>query len=438
MSQLTDLRGLHGHALTGIPAAAAPDTRLIGATVLGNFLEWYDWCLYGFLIAYIRLNFFPTYSDSTALILAFATFGAGFLMRPAGAVVIGYIGEKHGRKTALTITLLVMAAGTLLIAFIPSHRVIGAWAPALLLACRLLQGFSTGGELGGSLSYLTESAPNLRRGVVVSLQQASTHCGTLLGCGTATLLNAALGAEQMAAWGWRLPFLLGGALLLPIAWLLRRASPAPATLPAALPAVPASAGLARSAPLVIKAIGLIVAPVVCQYLFFTYMTTYAVQYGGFSQTEALTSNTLALAVMTLATPLMGALSDRYGRRPLLIYASLILMFAAAPAFSLVSSAPGLPAMLGLQGGLALVVSMLHGSSPVAVTELFPTQGRVLLVSVAYGLAVALAGGFAPLIAIWLIEHTGHASAPALYIASACMLTGWIAYRAEETAYRKLA
>lgn len=421
------------------PDRGARPGRVIAAAAVGNTLEWYDWSVYGFLITYIGLNFFPAGSSSASLLLAFATFGVGFLMRPLGAVVIGCLAEIHGRKTALTVTFLVMAAGTAPIAFIPNHASIGIWAPVLLLLCRLLQGFSTGGELGGSLAFLAEWAPARRRGLYVSLQQASTHAGAVLGCGSAALLSGLLDERQMAEWGWRLPFLLGS-LLLPVALWLRlqvdetphfRAARAQATATRLAPPPVLAPGL-------FQAIGLIAAPVACQYLFFTWLAVFAVHHGALSETEALAANTAALALLTVFTPVMGAWSDRVGRKPLLALASSVLLVAAAPVLAWIAAAPGFVTVLCLQLSLALVVALFHGAGPAAVTELFATRGRALRVSVAYGVGVALAGGFAPFIASSLVHSTGSPLAPALYSGAACLVTAWVALRMPETARRELA
>lgn len=419
-----------------VPAhiAGVRPARMIGAAAAGNLLEWYDWGVYGFLVTYIGINFFPSASSIATLLMAFATFGAGFLMRPVGALVIGHVAEKHGRKTALLATLATMAVATLPIAFIPNFERIGLWAPALLLACRLLQGFSTGGELGGALAYLAEWAPQAQRGAWISLQQASTHGGMLLGSTVAAAMNAMLGAHRMADWGWRIPFLLGG-LLLPVAlWLRRRLDETPvfragrAALPR--PRLP----LARMG----MAVCFIAGPVACQYLFFTYLSTFAVQYGGLSQAEALTANAAALGVLVVGVPAMGALSDRVGRRPMLAGASLLLVVLAVPVFAGVARAPGAAAVLAIQAGIAIVVAMYHGASPAAVTELFPTQGRALAVSMSYAIGVALFGGFAPLAAAWLVAATGSTLAPALYLAAACCVTGGAALCMAETARGQLA
>lgn len=417
--------------------AAAPGApRVVAAAAVGNLLEWYDWSVYGFLVVYIGINFFPSDSATASLLLTFATFGAGFLMRPAGAIVMGWVAERHGRKRALMITFYVMVAGTVPIAFIPNYDAIGVAAPLMLVACRLLQGFSTGGELGGALAFLAEWAPPRRRAFYTSFQQASTQGVALLGSGVAALLNAALSPAEMAAWGWRLPFLAGG-LLLPLAfWLRSHMDETPVYL-AARQRHAAPPTVRVAVPLTLRAIALIVAPVASQYLFFTYMVTFAAQYGGLSQGEALLSNTIALGVMVISIPVMGALSDRMGRRPMLIGASVISLFGAVGIFSYIASAPGLPAIVAIQVCVAVVTAMFHGASPAAVTELFSSTGRALLVPVAYAIGVALAGGFAPFVAVLLIDWTGSASAPGWYIAAACVLTGSVAMGMRETARLRL-
>ncbi len=420
-------------AAIDVPAAASGPVRVIGAAAAGNLLEWYDWSVYGFLITYIGLNFFPAGAPDATLLLTFAAFGAGFLMRPIGACAAGWIGETHGRKAALQLTLLVMAAGTVPIAFIPNHASIGMWAPVLLVLCRLLQGLSTGGELGGALAFLAEWAPEGRRGLYVSLQQASTHGGTLLGSGVAASLNGVLSPEQMADWGWRVPFLLGGAILPVAIWLRAHMGETPLYLAARRQ----PAARTNTVPRLGLAIGLIAGPVAAQYLLFTYLAAFAVRHGGLAESAALAANTAALAVLMVCTPAMGALSDRIGRRPLLAAASVAVLLAAGPAFACVGAAPGIGTVLAIQAGLALVVAMFHGAGPVAVAELFPTQGRALLVSVAYGAGVALAGGFAPFAATWLIGRTGSTTSPALYLAAACAITALAVARMPETAHGQL-
>lgn len=411
--------------------------RVIGATTIGNVLEWYDWAAYGFLVTYIGMNFFPADDPTASLLLTFATFGIGFVTRPVGAVVVGWIGEVHGRKAALMTTFFVMGIGTLLIAFIPSHAAIGIWAPILLVICRMLQGFSTGGELGGSLAFMIEWAPEHQRGLYASFQQASINCGLLLGSGVAALMNTLLTPEEMADWGWRLPFLLGG-ILLPVGiWLRSRIEETPAFLAARRSNAPAPSARSSTA-LVLLAIAFMAAPVGCQYLVFTYLATHVVKFGGLSQAEALWSNTIGLTMVMFCTPLMGALSDRVGRRPMLLAVTGFFLVGSWFIFSFVALSPGFVAIMLMQAGLGIVVAIFHGVCPVAVTELFPTRGRSLLLSVAFALGIALAGGFAPFIATWLIAATGSSTAPAYYMIATTIVTGTAVLMARETAHGKLA
>lgn len=428
------------------PACADPNSvptgrfKLIAAATAGNLFEWYDWSVFGFLVTYIGINFFPSSSPVASLLMSFASFGAGFLVRPLGAVVIGYLAEVRGRRVALLATLIIMGLGTVPIALLPNVDRIGLWAPTLLIVCRLLQGFSTGGELGGSLAFLAEWAPAADRGSYISLQQASTHGGTLLGAIVASGLNALLDVEQMTQWGWRIPFLIGG-LVLPVALLLRwqlRETPAYLDYRANARAARKTARVAGNIRRLGMASCLIAGPVACQYLFFTYMASFAVRHGGLSQAAALASNALGLAVLVILIPLTGAWSDRLGRRPLLAAASLAIAAAAAPVFAIVGSVPGMPAVLLTQACMAALIALYHGSGPAAVVELFPMQDRVLMVSLSYAVGVALFGGFAPFAAVWLVDATGSTLAPAAYAAASCCLTGAAALWIKESARRQLA
>lgn len=410
--------------------------KVVGAATIGNILEWYDWGAYAFLVTHIATNFFPSSDPTAGLLLSFATFGVGFGMRPIGAAVIGWIGDRHGRKVALMTTIFVMAIGTVLIAFIPSYATIGVWAPACLVACRLLQGFSTGGELGGSLAFMIEWAPEKRRGFYASFQQASTNGGLLLGSGTAALLNTVLSTEQMGGWGWRIPFLLGG-LLLPVGiWMRRRIEETPAFREAAADREPAP-GSGQAIRMILQAIGYIVALTTCQYLILTYLATFAVRYGGLSQAQALWSNTASLVVVIVFTPIMGGLSDRIGRKPLLVAANAVFVLTGYLVFSVIASKPGLAAIVALQLALGLLMSIFTGVGPVAVTELFPTKSRSFLLSVAYALGVAIFGGFAPYIATWMIEVTGSPVTPGHYVALTAIVTGVVIAFSRETAFARL-
>ncbi len=250
-------------------------------------------------------------------------------------------------------------------------------------------------------------------------------------------MNTLLTPEEMADWGWRLPFLLGG-ILLPVGiWLRSRIEETPAFLAARRSNAPAPSARSSTA-LVLLAIAFMAAPVGCQYLVFTYLATHVVKFGGLSQAEALWSNTIGLTVVMFCTPLMGALSDRVGRRPMLLAVTGFFLVGSWFIFSFVALSPGFVAIMLMQAGLGIVVAIFHGVCPVAVTELFPTRGRSLLLSVAFALGIALAGGFAPFIATWLIAATGSSTAPAYYMIATTIVTGIAVLMARETAHGKLA
>lgn len=412
--------------------------RVLTAASVGNVLEWYDWGAFAFLVTYIAANFFPSQDPTAALLSTFATFGVGFVARPVGALVIGWIGDKFGRKVALMTTIYLMAAGTVAIALIPSFHTIGIWAPVLLVTARLLQGLSTGGELGGSIAFMIEWAPANRRGFYTSFQQSSTIAGLLLGSGLAALLNTVLDSAAMADWGWRLPFIFGG-ILLPVGiWMRGTIEETPIYRKAqALSVPPPKASIGASTRMVLNAIGLGICWTSCQYLILTYMATYTAKFGGLTQTEALWSNTLGLVVAMAFTPFWGYISDRIGRRPLLLLVNIFFMAAGYVAFSFIASMPGLAWIMVTQCLLAIFMAIHTGVGPSAIAEIFPTHSRSFLASMAFALVVTIFGGFSPYIATWLIQHTGSAVSPSIMLALTGIVATVTAVISRETAYEEL-
>ncbi len=424
--------------LAAAPVAPPSLWRVIGAATIGNVLEWYDWAAYGFLVTYIATNFFPSGDPTASSLLTFATFGIGFVTRLVGAVVVGWIGEVHGRKAALMTTFFVMGIGTLLIAFIPGHAAIGIWAPILarhlphapgLLdrwrARRLarLHDRVGAGESPGALCQLP-----------AGLDQLRLCCSAL---GVAAPLNTLLTPEDMAAWGWRLPFLLGG-ILLPVGiWLRSWIEETPAFLPRGgamrrrLPREARRRWCSSPSPSWPR-------PSAASIWSSPIRATHVVKFGGLSPAEALWSNTIGLTFVMVFTPLMGALSDRIGRRPMLLAVTGFFLVGSYFIFSFVASSPGFVAIMLMQIGLGIVVAIFHGVCPVAVTELFPTRGRSLLLSVAFAIGIALAGGFAPFIATWLIAVTGSSTAPAFYMIATTVVTAIAVLMASRNGARQLA
>jgi MHS family proline/betaine transporter-like MFS transporter len=417
--------------------ATGHSRRALAAAVLGNLLEWYDFAVYGYLALTLAVLFFPKGDELTALLATFAAFGVGFVVRPLGAIVIGRLADARGRKAALTLTIFLMALGTVLIGLLPTYPSIGVAAPALLVLARLMQGFAAGGEWGGATAFIVEWAPERRRGLFGSFQQSSVAAGLLLGSGVTALLSTLLTSEQLEAWGWRIPFLLGG-ILAPVGVYMRRnieETPAYSSArsePAPPPTHPAPAVLAA------RAFGFTVLWTTAYYILLAYLPTFMQKHLGLRRTEALWSNTLALLVLVVAAPVAGALSDRVGRKPLLLICCVGLALLSYPLFQLMLSQPTLATVAGVQVVFALLIAAFSGPGPAAIAEIFPTRVRATWMSTGYSLSVAIFGGFAPFVATWLIARTGSPSSPTWYLIGAALISTLVIVSLRESAHDKLA
>jgi MHS family proline/betaine transporter-like MFS transporter len=411
--------------------------RAITAAGIGNVLEYYDFGVYGFLAAVIARKFFPGTDEVAALLAAFAAFGVGFLARPLGAVVLGRLGDVRGRKSALVTTILLMAIGTVGIGLIPDYAAIGVLAPVLLVVCRVLQGLSAGGEWGNATAFIVEWAPEGRRGHLGSYSQVSIVGGVLMSSAVAALLNTVFTPEQVDAWAWRLPFLLG-AVLLPVGlWLRSGIEETPRFRAEQAGERSGLEDLGTPFGLMARAFGFTVLWTVSYYIMLTYLPTFTQRYAGLSASQALWANTAGLVALMAAIPFMGALSDRIGRKPLLIFCCLAFAALAYPGFLLMLS--GLPVwgVALLQIGFNLVIACFSGPGPAALVELFPTRSRTTLMSIGYSLSVAIFGGFAPFIATWLIQRTGTPVAPTFYLIAAGLVSAATIARFRETAFERL-
>jgi MHS family proline/betaine transporter-like MFS transporter len=416
--------------------APAKTRQAVAAAVVGNVLEWYDFAVFAFVAIYLSRKFFPPGDEVTALLSTFLAYGLGFLARPLGGIVIGRIGDVRGRKAALLITILLMAIGTVLIGVLPTFETIGYLAPLLLVVARLLQGFSAGGEWGSSTAFIVEWAPAGERGFYGSFQQTSVVAGLLLGSGVAALLNTVMSPAEMGSWGWRIPFLLGG-IIGPVGMYMRRTideTPAYQRMAAAPAAAhdPTSPWL-----LAARAFGFTIVWTVCFYILLNYMPTYTQKYMNISASAALWANTIGLFVLVVAIPAMGKLSDRIGRKPLLLACCAAFIVLPYPVFSFLVSGASYAALIAVQILFAVLISMFSGPGPAAISEIFPTRTRSLWMTSGYALSVAIFGGFAPSISIALIETFKSPLAHTFYLMAAAIVSTAVIWSLRETAHAEL-
>jgi MHS family proline/betaine transporter-like MFS transporter len=397
--------------------------QALAAGAIGNVLEWYDFAIYGFLAPIMAAQFFPSDNKVTSLIAAFGVLAAGYFMRPVGGLLIGHIGDRMGRKPALTLSIAMMAVPTGLIAVLPDYAAIGIAAPLLLTLIRLVQGVSVGGEYTGSIVFLTEHAPRARRALVGSAGLISGNCGVLLASAVAALLSTALPADDLADWGWRLAF-LPGPIIGVVGIVLRRHIHEVDRLPG-----PDERGAART-PIgevlrdhrkaMIELFALSAAIGVAYYIAFVYLTTYLSDVVGSPRAEALDMNTAAIVFLILCMPGFAWLSDRIGRRPVMLAGSGGLALLSYPLFLLLHSGD---ARLELAGdfSFAFLIAAFGGPAAARMVELFPHRVRFTGVSVGYSLPMGVIGGSTPLVATWLIAETGNPFSPAFYLMAFALL-----------------
>jgi MHS family proline/betaine transporter-like MFS transporter len=403
---------------------------------IGNLLEWFDFGVYAYLATLIAAKFFPGSDPTASLLAAFAAYGVGFLARPLGGIVIGRLGDTQGRKAALVLTIFMMAFGTVGIGLLPSYQSIGIWAPILLVALRIVQGIAAGGEWGTSTAFIIEWSPPARRGFFGSFQQVSTAGGSLLGSATAAILTSSLTSSAMLEWGWRVPFLLGAVLLIVGVYLRQNAEETPSF--EASRQVAAAESVVSGAPLGALAFGFTIFWTVAYYTLLAWMPTFTQKFAGLTPSQALWSNTIGLIAMIIAIPLWGALSDRVGRRPLLMASTLSIGILAWPVFSLMINSGALAVVMPIQILFGVLLALYSGPGPAAISEIFPTHLRSTWMSTGYSLAVAVFGGFAPFVATWLISATGAPLSPTYcYLAPAALVSFLVLLRLKETSGTEL-
>jgi MFS family permease len=397
---------------------AAPHFRQVAAAVIGNALEWYDFVVFGFLTVIISKLFFPAENEYASLLQATATFGVGFFMRPIGGIVLGMYADRYGRKAALQLIIALMTLAMALIATAPPYAAIGLGAPLLMVLARLLQGFATGGEFAIATSFLVEIAPENQRGFYGSLQQVGLGLAALGGALAGMFVTQALTPAQLESWGWRVPFALG-LLIGPVGmWVRRHLEETPEFLNAhrdAAPGLPITAVVKRHVRATLVTFGLIICGTITYYIVLVYMPTFAKTQLKIPLGEAFTAQVIALVCLTVVIPVVGALSDRLGRRAILVPATLVLLVVLYPLFRYLIAAPDFGRLALTQAVLCSVLGLYYGPLSTAVAEQFPIGVRSSGLSLAYNLAVMLFGGFAQYVVTWLIKVTGNPAAPAYYV-----------------------
>lgn len=394
--------------------------RMLSAVTIGNCLELYDFTLFSFYAVLLAKVFFPTNSSDTALLLTFCTFGAGFIARPIGGLLLGTFADLRGRKAAVTLTMFLMTIGTGIIAVCPSYDSIGFAAPLLLAAGRMIQGFGIGGEIGATTTLLYEASPPDRRMLFISLQMASQGAAALLGALSGFAISALLPAEVVAAGGWRIPFLIG--LLVGPTGLYLRASLHDAAPPAPLRAAPLKKLLTEFRGPIVRGMLLMLYGTANLYVVVFYMPTYLIKVVGFAANLAFLPGCIAGATILIGAPIFGALADRTGTRKLFVLvAAMLSATLILPALYLIASGIGLGGVVALVGllcacnavGAACVLSLICDS--------FPKQVRATGFSIVYSAGVIF-GGIGQAIVTWLIQITGTPVAPAYYVITCSLLT----------------
>ncbi|MDC0707125.1 MFS transporter [Stigmatella sp. ncwal1] len=399
--------------------------RAIIAACSGNVFEWYDFTVYALFALSIAKAFFPGSDPTVELVKAFLAFGLGFVVRPLGAVLLGIYGDRSGRKAVLTATIGLMAVGTLIIAVSPTYAAIGVGAPLLLLAGRVLQGFSAGGEVGGAAALLIEHAPDHRRGEYASWLQASMAASNILGALVAFGVTSLLTQEQLDGFGWRLPFVIG-LLIAPIGmWIRNTLDETPEFKREAehrgdAPVRPLRTLVSEFPLRVLKGSSLSILWTVSSYVLVIFMPTYVQRSFGYTPSEAFTASLVGNVAMVAICVLAGIASDRLGRKTVLIAAALWLVVLVHPMIWLVQTQHGLASLIAAQTLLCIGVGCFVGVAPSTLAELFPARVRSTGVSVCYNLAVTLFSGFAPAVLAWLTGRGG-VFAPGWYVIIAAVL-----------------
>ncbi|BAT59473.1 proline/betaine transporter [Variibacter gotjawalensis] len=413
------------HADVGMLSAADRRTtirRAMGAGIVGHFVEWYDYGVYAYVATILAAVFFNQSNPTAALLSVFATFAIAFFARPIGGLIFGHLGDKVGRQRALAAVIILMSASTFAIGVLPTYNQVGVFAPLLLLTARIFQGLSAGGEIASASSFINEYAPNNRRGFYSSLLPAASACGLLFGAGLMATLNAIYSSAEMTAWGWRIPFLIALPLGIVGFYVRTRVEDTP-VFQALLKEKkheenPLKASITQQFRWIAVAFGATLTYGVGFYTVLSYLPSYLRTVSKFDTATVFSITAITLIAHITALPLWGALSDRVGRKPVILFASVALAVATYPVFQMIASAGTLSA--SATGSAILAILIAGGAAPLFsyMAEMFPTAVRSSSISIGYNASVMIFGGTAPFIATYLISATGNPVSPSFYLVAA--------------------
>lgn len=436
--------------MSGITGTASPQMntadrssamrRVLGSAAIGQFVEWYDFVIYAYSAAIIAKLFFPTTDPAAALLSTFAVYAVGFVMRPLGGFIFGSLGDRIGRRQVLSLVILMMGAATVAIGLLPTYAQIGIMAPILLVICRLIQGLSAAGETVGSNSFVAEHAPAEKRGLYVAFTYSFANIPPIVAALFVLLLTNTLSGDDYASWGWRIPFLIGGPLALIGLYIRNKVDESPAfkATQAAkrVTSTPLRDAVQSQKQQMAFSFALAAFSSLGFYTLSGYFVSYLTTTVGLDSNSALISNSIALFVAFLVMILGGSLSDKFGRKPLLLAGVVINALVCIPAYLLAAQGDLLSAVLG-QSLLAFGCGLFWGPVGIALLELFPTRTRFSASAVSYNMAYTIFGGTAPFLGVWLVMQTGSKIAPAIYMAAVSVAVLLVVLRMPETSKRSL-
>lgn len=417
-------------------------TKAITAAALGNAIEWFDFGVYGFLAYVLGKVFFPDASPGVQLVASLATFSVPFLVRPIGGIIFGVLGDKFGRKKILAMTIIIMSVSTFAIGLIPSYATIGIWAPILLLIAKLAQGFSVGGEYTGAAIYVAEYAPDSRRGFLSSWLDFGSISGFVLGAGVVVLITTLLGDARFEEWGWRIPFFIAGPLGILGMYLRHALDETPTYLKhsESIEAKPVEKEslltvLRNNTKSILLSVGIVILTNVTYYMLLTYMPSYLSFSLGYSADHGVLIIIAIMIGILFVQPIVGLLSDCFGRKVFIKIGSIGMLIGAIPSFYLINTGNVGLIFLGLVF-LALMLSCFTGVMASILPAIFPTKVRYSAMATAFNISVLVAG-FTPTLTAWLIELTNNLYVPAFYLMATAFIGIILTFNMKETANRPL-